>query len=92
MRSANLFRWLSLIVIIASTFGLAPAVRAQTGTPPPEVLQIVRSMTPEERVGQLFLVTFKGRDTGPNSQIYDLIVNHHIGGAVLLADNDNFTA
>jgi len=49
-------------------------------------------MTPEERVGQLFLVNFQGTNTGTDSQIYDLIANHHIGGVVLQAENDNFAA
>jgi beta-N-acetylhexosaminidase len=49
-------------------------------------------MTPEERVGQLFLVTFQGTQVGPETQIYDLITNHHVGGVVLLAENNNFTA
>lgn len=47
-------------------------------------------MTPEERVGQLFLVTMYGTDTGENSAIYNLIANHHVGGVILLAANDNF--
>ncbi len=49
------------------------------------------AMSPEERVGQLFLVTFEGTETHDQTQIYDLIVNHHVGGVVLLAQNDNFT-
>ncbi len=51
---------------------------------------LLKKMTPRERVGQLFLVTFKGRQVTPDSQIYDLIVRHHIGGVVLRAANDNF--
>jgi beta-N-acetylhexosaminidase len=47
-------------------------------------------MTPEERVGQLFLVTFQGTDTHDQTEIYDLIVNHHVGGVVLQVANDNF--
>src|SRR6266498_886967 len=47
-------------------------------------------MTPEEKVGQLFLVTFQGTDTHDQTHIYDLIANHHVGGVVLLAGNDNF--
>jgi beta-N-acetylhexosaminidase len=35
-------------------------------------------------------VTFTGRDITPESDIYDLIVNYHVGGVVLLNDNDNF--
>jgi beta-N-acetylhexosaminidase len=64
--------------------------QAQTPTPPPEVQRILNSMTPEERVGQLFLVTFSGTDTGPDSQIYNLMLRYHAGGVVLLAQNDNF--
>ena len=67
-------------------------VHAQTATPPLDVRQLFDSMTPEERVGQLFLVTFTGTDTSQQSQIYDLIANHHIGGVVLSAGNDNFAA
>jgi beta-N-acetylhexosaminidase len=51
---------------------------------------VLAAMTPEERVAQLFLVTFQGTDTHDQTQIYDLIANHHVGGVVLLAANDNF--
>ena len=66
--------------------------QAQSPTLPPQISAILKSMTPQERVGQLFVVTFKGTDVGDTSEIYDLIVNYHIGGVVLLAQNDNFTA
>ena len=56
---------------------------------------LLNTLTPEERVGQLFLLTFTGAEliteTGSESQIYDLIVNHHIGGVILQAENDNFS-
>ncbi|MDO9301499.1 MAG: glycoside hydrolase family 3 N-terminal domain-containing protein, partial [Anaerolineales bacterium] len=64
-------------------------VRAQAGISP-EVAAILNSMTPEERVGQLFLVTFTGTDTSETSQIYNLMTQYHVGGVVLLAQNDNF--
>ncbi|HET9913261.1 MAG TPA: glycoside hydrolase family 3 N-terminal domain-containing protein [Anaerolineales bacterium] len=51
---------------------------------------ILAAMTPEERVGQLFLVTFQGTDAHDQTRIYDLIANYHVGGVVLLAGNDNF--
>jgi beta-N-acetylhexosaminidase len=54
--------------------------------------QLLEQMTPEEKVGQLFLVSFNGADTSENSQIYDLITNEHIGGVVLLRENDNFSS
>ncbi len=72
--------------------GMSLPAQAQAPTPPPSISQQFQRMTPEERVGQLFLVTFKGTDTSNKSQIYDLIANHYIGGVVLLAANDNFQA
>lgn len=50
----------------------------------------LETMTPEEKVGQLFLVSFQGRDTGEDSQIRDLIFNYHVGGVILRRSNDNF--
>ncbi len=47
---------------------------------------------PEEKVGQLLLVGFEGAALEDDSPIYDLIANYHIGGVVLLAENNNFTS
>src|SRR5574341_135234 len=84
------FGWLVLFTFVASAIKTVPVARAQTEFPPPKVQAVLDSMTPEERVGQLFLVTLHGTDTGADSQIYDLIANHHVGGVVLLAENNNF--
>lgn len=92
MQSRLIFRWLILLTFCASLLGPMPAARAQTLSQATMAQAILKSMTPEERVGQLFLVTFRGTDTSPESQIYDLIVNHHVGGAVLVTENDNFVA
>ncbi len=88
----RIFRGLILLTILASLLGRATGARAQTPIPPPQVRALLNSMTPEERVGQLLLVTFNGTDTSETSQIYDLIVNRHIGGVILLTENDNFVA
>jgi beta-N-acetylhexosaminidase len=52
---------------------------------------LLERMTPEERVGQLFLVTFTGTKVGPESEIFDLIYNRYVGGVILLDKNNNFT-
>lgn len=89
-RSGRFFiQSLMALTSIASLLGPLPVARAQAAIPT-KVQAALASMTPEERVGQLFLVTFQGTNTSPESQIYDLIANHHVGGVVLLADNDNF--
>ena len=80
------------LTIMGSSVGFAAPAHAQTPTPPPGIDFVLNSMTPEERVGQLFLVTFTGLDTGDQSAIYNLIVNHHVGGVILRASNDNFAA
>ena len=92
MKSRLIQRWLILLTFCASLLGPLPAADAQANLQATTAQAILESMTPEERVGQLFLVTFRGTDTGPESQIYDLIVNHHVGGVVLAAENDNFIA
>lgn len=88
----RLFRSLTLLAILGSILGPVPGAHAQTPVPPPQVRALLNAMTPEERVGQLLLVTFYGTDTGEESQIRDLIANHHIGGVILQAKNDNFVA
>ena len=92
MRLRNLSRWLVLLLFVTSLIGPVIGAQAQTPTPPPQVRTLLNSMSPEERVGQLFLVTFSGTDTSEDSKIYDLIANQHVGGVILLSENDNFTA
>jgi beta-N-acetylhexosaminidase len=87
-----LFRCLILLTIVVSLLGSLTYARADQGFQNSKVQEILASMSPEERVGQLFLVTFQGTNTDSASQIYDLIANHHVGGVVLSAENDNFVA
>jgi len=64
----------------------------QTNLPVERASALLDKLTPEEKVGQLILVNFTGSTVDDQSQIYDLIVHHHIGGVALLASNDNFAA
>lgn len=83
-----LWRTLIILGVLLSSFGSIP-VAAENLTDTEVLLQ---SMTPEEKVGQLFLVTFEGSTIEEGSDIYRLIKEYHIGGVVLLAENDNFTS
>jgi beta-N-acetylhexosaminidase len=91
-------RCLSFLLLISLVFSFFPAkfVRAssvyQDNLDTVLAQQMLKKMTPEEKVGQLFLVTFTGATAGEKSQIYDLITRHHIGGVVLRSQNDNFVA
>jgi len=88
----------SLLFIVSLFLSFIPTVDAgasesfQRIDPAENARQMLTKMTPEERVGQLFLVTFTGSTATQNSQIYDLIINYHVGGVVLLSSNDNFVA
>ena len=52
---------------------------------------LFQSLSVEERIGQLFLVTFEGDRAPIDSAIADLILNYHIGGVALLSERDNLT-
>ncbi len=51
---------------------------------------LLDQMTPEERVGQLFLVSFRGSRPTEEDPIVRLIQDHHISGVILQTENDNF--
>jgi beta-N-acetylhexosaminidase len=78
--------WLILSPILSG-------VRAQEEDLPPidpAIEQLLAQMTPEEKVGQLFLVTFVGNDVSANSDVADLIQLYRVGGVVLSPGNGNF--
>jgi beta-N-acetylhexosaminidase len=56
-----------------------------------EVEALLASMTPEERVGQLFVVNFEGNEVSFESDIAVLILSYRIGGVVISPRNLNFT-
>jgi beta-N-acetylhexosaminidase len=94
MRRSAAFRFLVLALMLMIQL-LAPATGSasapeQTSTPEPHIQDLLNQMTPEERVGQLFLVEFVGAEVPADSPIFQLITSHHIGGVVLKAENDNF--
>ncbi len=62
------------------------SVSAQSGAD-----ALLARMTPMERVGQLFLITFTGKDVTVNSPIAQLIQDYHIGGVVLSSSRDNYS-
>jgi len=91
-------RILHLLITSVILFLSFPITRAssdyyqQSDDPESRAKEILERMTPEERVGQLFLVTFSGTDVDSDTQVNKLINNHHVGGVILLAENDNFVS
>src|SRR4030042_6320618 len=95
MTRTRIFYLTIIFSLTAFSFGSShAAVNNQAVDPKVQALQLLERLTPEERIGQLFLITFKGPEAAPgtidSNQIYDLIYNYHVGGVILLAANDNF--
>jgi beta-N-acetylhexosaminidase len=94
-KTRSLSRLLLLIMMLALFEPLFTARASQAPQQTPleaQAQELLEKMSPEERVGQLFLLTFTGDQIGADTQIYDLIANHHIGGVILMASNDNFSS
>jgi len=53
------------------------------------VQNTINDMTPQQRVGQLIVVTFEGTYLGQDADIVRLIKNYDIGNVLLFAENDN---
>ena len=98
MRS-YLVRWASLVVALVTVIApLAAPVPAQgqslVPVPQPPYLEqakaMLAGMSVNQKVGQLFIISFAGSDVLPGSDIADLIINYRIGGLQLKAANYNF--
>ena len=78
---------------VTPTPGVSPGTPSSPDTSPEQVValqlsdeqidaladSILQRLSVEQRVGQLFLVTFQGNDTGPNSDIARLIRDRACG-------------
>ena len=85
---------LSVPALAAAAFALAlhasVAAQAQEPLPAPSVEELIAQMTAEQRVGQLFLVTFPGSDLSEGSVAARLVRDLRVGGVVLRASNGNY--
>jgi beta-N-acetylhexosaminidase len=93
MNKERILSSLFVLGVLLSAVGIFPSRATgpgQSALPESPAQELLSTLTPEQRIGQLFLVTFTGTDASQKSQIYDLVANHDVGGVVLLASNDNF--
>ena len=91
----RLFGSVLLILTVLSfifPFHVYAKLALQQNTTRDRAQALLDTLTPEERVGQLFLITFAGANVDQDSQIYDLILNYHVGGVLLQSASDNFVA
>ena len=93
MRSPGALRLVALLLALSTLLLLTPPAARSQDEPnlQAEADALLQAMTVPERIGQLFLVTFRGDRAPAASAIGDLILNYHVGGVALLSENDNFT-
>lgn len=91
-RVLNIFLLVSLVTFAVPSVVVQAVGNNQDSVDIAKAQAMLDKMTPEERVGQLFLVSFTGSTVNEQSQIYDLILRYHVGGVELRNENDNFVA
>ena len=91
-KSFKLFLVLSILALVFSSTGsvLANSQNVQD-TYTQRAQQLLNKMTPEERVGQLFLITFQGDTISEEGELSALLQDYQVGGVVLSRSDDNFT-
>ncbi len=82
------WRIIILLLLLVSSIGIKPVTADDVS----DSQALLDQMTPEEKVGQLFLATFDGTSVEEGTEIYELITQYHIGGVVLLDENNNFVS
>lgn len=91
------YRRLSLLLILMCLACLLSPLGVLGATPHSDTLQneqieaLLQTMSPRDRVGQLFIVTFPNNDVGDVSIPAQLIQDLRVGGVVLRASNQNYT-
>jgi beta-N-acetylhexosaminidase len=84
----------AVLIVVLLLGGLLPGAGRVAAAPPQQAdpaAVLLSGMTPAERVGQLFIVSFYGPSAADQTAIYSLIANSKIGGVILSAANDNIT-
>lgn len=91
-KSFKLFLVLNILTLVFSSTGsvLANSQNVQD-TYTQKAQQLLNKMTPEEKVGQLFLITFQGDAISEDGELSTLLQDYQVGGVVLSRSDDNFT-
>ncbi len=80
-----------VFVLLLTSVSTLAAPSAQVQSSEELANQLLDTLTPEERVGQLFVVDFSGSELTDESLLAELITRYHIGGVNFNASNNNFS-
>lgn len=84
MRLKRVCAILSLLLFVTGT--VLPSYAQE----PDRVAELMSRLSVEDKVGQLFIVSFDGADVNPGSDIFQLVTEYRVGGVVLFSANRNF--
>ena len=85
----GLWRILNLLIIAALVLSTALTAVAQEGGEEAFIAGLLPKLSPEAKVGQLFIVGFNGTEVAGNTDIADLLRAYQVGGVVLSTENGN---
>ena len=92
----SFFSWALLLSFFISLFSSFPIQAQEENPPSPEVIALIEKMTPEERIGQLFLISVEGAtlnsEVEEEALISTFLAQYPVGGFILKGENDNFSA
>ena len=91
MKIARLTALLALLTpLIIAPLPAAKASSGQSADARAAAAAILDNLTDQEKIAQLFLVTFTGSSLDPAAPIFQILRRYHLGGVVLTRANDNF--
>ena len=85
-------RILNLFIIAALVLSTALTAVAQEGGEEAFIAGLLPKLSPEAKVGQLFIVGFNGTEVTSNTDIADLLRTYQVGGVVLSTENGNISS
>ena len=75
----SLFVLLIILSLVSTQVGFVYAAESTSAPTVQQAEDLLAEMTPEEKVGQLFITGFSGSRATEETRIYDLITNYHVG-------------
>lgn len=86
----TVMRGFSIAIVLCLLLFLTDPISPLYAQEPDRVAEIMSRMSVEDKVGQLFIVSFDGQDAYPDSDIWQLVTEYKVGGVVLFSANRNF--
>ncbi|HSD84142.1 MAG TPA: glycoside hydrolase family 3 N-terminal domain-containing protein, partial [Anaerolineae bacterium] len=87
----RVLRSVTILLILSCLLNAAVPVLAQDGGEEAFIAGLLPRLSPEAKVGQLFLVGFQGTEVASNSEIARLIRDDQVGGVILSTGNGNLS-